>query len=164
MALLSRTTFSRRIEPDLTEELDSGTYAEVTRLCARGDELVGSDELAEAVRQYEQALSLLPPPFYRWKAATWVLTALGETLYFQRDYPAARRALQDALLCPDAATNPLIHLRLGQALYDLLEMEAARQELLGAYMLDGERVFRGEDPKYWNYLRSSVDHVRPDRL
>ena len=44
--------------------------------------------------------------------------------------------------------NPFIHLRLGQCLYELGEVEVASDHLEQAYMNGGGKLFQNETPKY----------------
>ncbi|SHM03275.1 hypothetical protein SAMN02746009_03838 [Hymenobacter psychrotolerans DSM 18569] len=58
--------------------------------------------------------------------------------------------------CPDAIGNPLIHLRLGQVQYEMGNFAKAKDELMRAYMGQGEEIFEGEDEKYFTFLKQEV--------
>jgi len=107
----------------------------MAELCERGDAHVEAGELDRALERYKEALSLLPQPLYRWNAATWILTAMGETSFFLKDYRQARSTLEEALRCPKGLGNPFIHLRLGQAALELGDEDLARDQLACAYVL-----------------------------
>ena len=62
----------------------------------------------------------------------------------------------NALNCPDALANPFVHIRLGQALYELGNTERAKEHLLRAYMLNGEDIFEGQDEKYFELIKAMV--------
>lgn len=141
---------------DEERELDDETHERITELCEQGDEDVDEERYDEAIAKYNQALALIPEPVTDWEAATWVLTALGETYFFKGDYEKARQSLTDAMHCPDAIGNPLIHLRLGQAQFELGNMDRARDELARAYMGGDEEIFDDEDPKYLALVRSTL--------
>ena len=53
------------------EELPDEVHAKIQELCARGDELAQSSQLAEALKSYWAAWDLLPEPKTNWEAATW---------------------------------------------------------------------------------------------
>ncbi len=60
------------------------------------------------------------------------------------------------MLCPGAIGNSLIHLRLGQVSFERGNLVKAKDELMRAYVVDGEEIFEGEDEKYFNYLQKMV--------
>ena len=60
--------------------------------------------------------------------------------------------------CPGAIGNPYVHLRLGEAQFELGEIQRAKDELARAYMGGGPEVFEGDDPKY---LRFIMEVLRP---
>lgn len=140
----------------MSRELDQALHAKVSELCERGDAHVEAGELDLAVERYEEALSLLPRPLHRWHAATWILTALGETLSFQKRHREAASALDEALRCPGGLGNPLIHLRLGQALLELGDEGGAREHLGRAFLAAAEDVFKGEEPRYLAIAREAA--------
>ena len=143
----------------LTDELADDVHKKLTELCSAGDELVEQGTYDAALQKYREGLLLLPEPYEKWDASTWILTAIGETLFFAGDFADARDTLQDAMRCPDAIGNPLIHLRLGQAQYELGNDTRARDELSRAYMGTGDEIFENEDPKYLALVKSIL---RPD--
>ena len=81
---------------------------------------------------------------------------MGETLFFQGDFAEAREALRAAMHCPGAIGNPYIHLRLGQAQFEMGNMKRATDELVRAYMGGGEEMFQDEDPKYFDLVKASI--------
>ncbi|HSN99821.1 MAG TPA: tetratricopeptide repeat protein [Candidatus Nanopelagicales bacterium] len=140
----------------MSQELDQLLHRKVSDLCERGDAYVEAGEHETAVERYEEALSLLPRPLHRWHASTWILTALGETLYFLKRHREAVSALEEALRYPRGLGNPLVHLRLGQAALELGDEGYAREQLARAYMAAAEEVFQGEDPKYLSLAREAA--------
>lgn len=133
--------------PD-ARDLDGPLASRITELCERGDDDVEHGRHDDAIAKYREALTLVPRPFYAWKASTWILTALGETLFFKKDYEAARDALNEAMSCHGAAGNPFLHLRLGQVELELGNRARARDELRRAFLRAGAEIFAGEDEKY----------------
>lgn len=138
-------------------DLEDRIYREVTDLSERGNVLMEEGESQAAVEVWRQALGLLPRPATQWEAATWLYASIGDAQFDLGNYEEVVTAMYDALNCPDAQTNPFVHLRLGQSLYRLGRHEDAVQHLLRAYMLDGPRVFSTEPPEYIAFLRSRVD-------
>jgi tetratricopeptide (TPR) repeat protein len=99
-------------------------------------------------------MELLPEPKFDWEASTWLLAAIGDANFLGGHYEQAREALSDAMHCPDAIGNPFIHLRLGQAQFELGNLERAADELARAYMAAGKDIFSEDDPKYFAFLKT----------
>jgi tetratricopeptide (TPR) repeat protein len=138
-------------------ELDHHLAARITDLCDRGDQDVEQGRFDDAIVKYESALELVPKPFYAWKASAWILTALGETHFFRKDYRAAHAALTDALRCHGSVGNPFLHLRLGQVELELGNRGRARDELHRAFVRAGLELFDGEDPKYLAIIQQDIE-------
>ena len=134
-------------------ELDDATHARITSLSERGNALAESGDLDGALQAYRQALALVPAPVCEWEAATWILAALGDVLFQQSKYKEARDSLKEAMRCPGGIGNPFVHLRLGQAHFELGEHERAKDELARAYMGGGNELFEGEDRKYKTFIQ-----------
>ncbi len=137
-------------------ELTTAIHEKVKYLCAEGDSLAEENRFAQALEIYWQAFDLIPEPKTNWEATTWVLVAIGDTNFLNNDFQAGRDNLSNAMHCPNAIGNPFIHLRLGQCQLELGNHEEATDELIRAYMGNGSEVFKGEDPKYYEYLKNSV--------
>jgi tetratricopeptide (TPR) repeat protein len=140
----------------MSDELPEEQYFRIKELCKEGDSLADDSLLSEALRKYEEALELIPTPISRWSATTWVLTAIGDTCFRQKDYQKAVLSLLDVMKCPNALGNPFIHLRLGRAQFELGNEILAKDELARAYMGGGNKIFEGEDPKYFRLVTSSL--------
>lgn len=136
------------------EELDDMLHARIVALSDEGNALQSDGRWEDAIRKFEQALTLLPHPIHRWEAATWLLVAIGDVAFQSEQFARAREALRQAMLCPGAIGNPFVHLRRGQTFYELGDIQMANEELAGAYMLDGVEIFESEDPKYLSHLKT----------
>ena len=139
------------------EEMDNIVYEEMMRLSQQGDAAVEEDDFDAAIHCFRQALDLIPEPYQEWEASTWVLFSLGEAQFFNEEFADAKESLAAVMHCPGAVGNPLIHLRLGQAQFELGNLKRAKDELMRAYMGKGEEIFDGEDEKYISYLKQEVD-------
>jgi len=137
-------------------ELPDAIYAQITALSDRGNELSENGEYEAALAEYEAALRLVPNPKDPWEAASWLYTAVGDCHFLLGRFEQACDALSKARNCADGHGDPFINLRLGQALFERDELAQAKEALLQAYMLEGEEIFNDEDPKYLDFLRSTV--------
>lgn len=137
-------------------DLPKKIYEQIINLCSLGDGLVEEERYSEALNKYFSALDLLPPPETQWEASTWILAAIGDTNFIMRNYEAGRDNLICAMHCPGAIGNPFIHMRLGQCRYELGEYEKAADELARAFLIEGEEIFKDEDKKYLDFVKSKL--------
>ena len=133
-------------------ELPDALYQEIKRLCEDGDDLASDGDHVEAIAEYHKAWLLVPEPKTDWNASTWILAALADAFFFTANWQQARRALSYAMHCPGALGNPFLHLRFGQVLFELGELDKAADELIRAYMGGGKKSFEKDDPKYLAFL------------
>lgn len=131
-------------------------HEKITELSKAGDALVEKKQYRAAVEKYVEALELLPEPITDWEACTWLLTAIGDAHFLAGNYEYARKALSDAMHCPRAIGNPFTHMRLGQAQFELGNMDRAADELARAYIREGLKIFEGENPKYVRFIKSRL--------
>lgn len=144
-------------------ELDTHLHTRISRFCEIGDTLAEEGKYGDAIASYQYAWNLLPDPKENWEAATWILVAIGDAHFLNSNYPAARKTLEHAMQCPEAIGNPFIHLRLGQAQFELGDKEAAADELMRAYRGAGAEIFAEEAPKYLEYLATVADDIKKPR-
>ena len=135
-------------------ELPEALHSEITRLCAAGDVLAQKTDYKAALAEYNKAWKLVPEPKNNWEASTWILGAIGDACFLGGFYVSAKEALQYAMRCPNAIGNPFLHLRLGQVLFEVTELDASADELMRAYMSGGSDIFDNEVPKYLAFLRT----------
>ena len=138
-------------------ELPDDVHKKIEALSQEGDDLAELREYRKAIEKYVQALELLPEPMTDWEACTWLLTAIGDANFLWGKHEYARKALSDAMYCPGAIGNPFIHMRLGQAQFELGNLERAADELARAYLQEGKGIFAGDDPKYLEFVKSKLD-------
>ena len=122
-------------------------------LSAEGDAHMEGGAHESALRCYADAIRLLPEPWEQWNAATWLLGAIADAHFAMGRFEAVQAALDDAMHCPGAIGNPFMHLRLGQACFELGDLERAADELMRAYMGAGEEIFLAEDGRYFSFLK-----------
>ena len=138
-------------------ELDPLTYQKVLSLCQTGDQFAENQKFEQAIREYQKALAFLPEPIKSWEAATWLYSAIGDAYFFSSDFDQVLSAFQNAIQSPAGIGNPFIHLRLGQAYFELGAPKKALDELTRAYMSESREIFEQEDPKYLKFLLSHLD-------
>ena len=134
--------------------LSDSIYEEITKLCKQGDFLVRSGDYRGALRLFHRSWKLLPEPKEDWDASMWILSAIGDAHFFLGDFQNVIAALSNAVHCPNGLGNPFVHLRLGEAAFELGQMDRAKEELTRAYIGAGRDVFANEHPKYIAYLET----------
>ena len=137
-------------------ELDDLIYNKIVKLSNEGDNLVSRCKFDEAISKYEKALDLLPSSHYLWEAATWLYVAIGDTYFLENKFEIALNFFLEAQKCPNALANPFIYVRIGECFYEKGNFIKAKENLLRAYMLDGEDVFSDADPKYLKYIEQII--------
>lgn len=136
---------------------------EIQALSERGNACMEADDFIGAVKCFDQAWLHLPEPKMQWPQATWLLASIGDAHVLRGDFPSAHEALTACMYCPDAIGNPFIHLRLGQAQFELGNLPRAADELMRAYMGAGPEIFAMEDTKYLDFLATRAPHIeRPN--
>ncbi len=137
-------------------EISEATFEQIKTLCEQGDQFAADGVHAKALAKFLNALDLIPDPKTDWEAATWVLTAVGDTYFILRDYPTARDYLSMALRAPGGFDDPFLHLRLGQSHVELGNEAKAVDELKRAHAMAGAELFEA-DPKYFEFLQSKIE-------
>ena len=136
------------------EGLPDDIYAQIKTLSLEGDGLAETQNYKAAIRSYKLAWDLLPEPKNHWNASTWLIAALADSYFLLGENEATREALQYGMTCPNAVGNPFLHLRLGQAQFNLGNEDRAADELMRAYMGGGLEIFEIEDRKYLVFLKT----------
>jgi len=139
------------------KELNAKDYKKIKEFTKLGDYFFDNENYDLALKQYNLALDLVPSPKIDWEASTWLYTAIGDTYFSKKFFEKALNALYEALNCPKGIGNPFIYLRLGQSLFELNDIEKSEEYLMSAYMLEGKKIFKGENKKYIKHLQSFYD-------
>ena len=136
--------------------LDDELYEKIQQLCEVGDELAEDEQYSKAIEKYNEAFELLPEPKYIYEAASWIYTAIGDSLYLAEDFENATDNFQQALKCEGGLGNPFIVLRIGECFYELGNTQKAKEYLIQAYMIEGEDIFSEEDEKYFDLIKDMI--------
>lgn len=135
-------------------EMDRGTFYRIQNHCDDGNMMLEGDDCEGALVAFNQAWQLVPEPRERWEASTWILASIGDAYFKLQKFNNAITSFADAMHCPGGLGNAFIHLRLGQCAYELGDNKQAGDELARAYMAEGRDLFTGEDPKYFEFLKT----------
>ena len=153
---LNWALYFTQVEVNLDEKLDSLILKNINNLCAVGDELANKRRYMEAKSKYLEALKLIPEPTFGWDTSTWIYSAIGDVNFHAGEYEKCMRSFINAVQCPNGLGNPFIHLRLGQAFFELGDLKKSADELARAYMGGGKDIFLEDDPKYLVFLESKI--------
>ncbi len=137
-------------------ELPKTLLNKIRAECARGDALLDKQMPDKASKRFARALELLPEPIENWEAFTWIQAAIGDAFFQKGDWATSEDAFRQALKGPSGIGNPFIHLRIGQCAFESDRPAVAVDELLKAYMAEGEDIF-AENGKYLDFLRANVE-------
>ncbi|MFI4876398.1 MAG: tol-pal system YbgF family protein [Blastopirellula sp. JB062] len=135
-------------------QLDETLHSQVTELSEAGNLLFDAGDYEGAAEKFDAAWQLLPEPKTEWESALWLLAAKADSHFVRQQYAEAIAALTRAAMCPEGLGNPFLHLRLGQAHFEMGDQARAGNELTMAYMAAGSDIFEDEDPKYFDYLKT----------
>ncbi|KAB0677372.1 tetratricopeptide repeat protein [Aureimonas leprariae] len=134
------------------EEPADELHARVTQFSESGNLALEAGEYDRAIAAWRCGLSLLPQPRAKWEATLWLEASIGEAFRAKGDVETALDHFANAYRSADGATNPFVRLRLGTCYADLGRADAAAENLLYAYMLEGEEIF-ADDRRYLDILR-----------
>lgn len=135
--------------------LDPKLFKKIEIICEKGEEQLEAEEYKIAIETFMQAYDLVPDPKIHWNVSTWILTALGDAHFMLGDWASLEEATGFAMLCPEGAINPYLHLRLGQAHFELGNMEPAKEQLVKAFEAEGAELFGDDDPKYLAFAQAA---------
>lgn len=127
---------------------------DVDELCLLGNKFANAGKYEQALSSYQNALKLLPNTDDYVEERIWLFTSIGDMLFQLKRFYEAIIELEKAYI--GEVSNPFIHLRLGQCYYEVNNTQKATEHLLQAFMLDGPRIFEGENFKYFNYIKPLV--------
>lgn len=137
------------------EDLDDATADQLDELVRAGTAKLESGDAEGARADFEAGLALLPEPKHHWVAATWLYASVANIHFDAGRWQEARDNFAAALEAPSGVGNPFIQLRLGQAEYELGNMEEAVHRLLFAQLRGPAGLLDEVDPKYAALLDQS---------
>lgn len=137
---------------------------QITALRSQAESLLGDNTPEARQSAYAlviQALESLPEPIDACPQAAAVFQTLGDIYFQSGEVETALNAYVDAIRCKDALGTASLHLRLGKAQYELGALDRAADELCRAYLCHaqdhaGRKIFSGEDPKYFAFLKTRM--------
>lgn len=132
--------------------------SEAERLFAEGEAWADEELDDEALASFQSALAALPPSPEEHPLAIQIVAAIADSHFHLSKWNACVDAVQLAFRWGAALDNPFLRLRLGQALFELGDIQEAHNWMVPVYLMDGLRPFDGEDPKY---LASFRDKLNP---
>lgn len=114
------------------------------RLFAQGEEWADADDAEAAINCFREAWRILPEPRESNPSAVRILAAIADESFFLGHWAGCRDAVQQAFRCGADVANPFLRLRLGQALFELGEVDAAEQWFVPAFLSEGPSLVRGQ--------------------
>ena len=136
--------------------MDDRTFERITQLSEEGNQLADDGQYDEAIEKFSEALKLVPEPKRDWEAGSWLSASIGDMYFLKGDHKNGLEYFYDSYASPDNAANPFINVRIGQCLLETGDDAKAKEFLLRAYMIEGDKIFSGEDEKYFDHIRDIV--------
>lgn len=149
----------KKKEEEKFEEITPELRARLDECAERGNQFEDEEQYEEAIKAWEEGLSLIPKPQQFYSETIWFLAAIGD-VYFQKGmFSQAHKYFDNARgnLSGDGYGNPFIMLRLGECCLEIGDEKNAAEYLLRAYMMEGKEIFEsdenGEDDgqKYFDF-------------
>lgn len=148
-------------------EITPQIRAKLDRCAEIGNEFESESRYEEAIKAWNEGLSLIPMPQNLYSEAVWFLVAIGDVYYKQGKYSQAHECFNNARgnLSGAGYGNPFVMLRLGECCLEIGDEKNAAEFLLRAYMMAGREIFEpdeyGEDSgeKYFDFLKSHVKNI-----
>ena len=140
-------------------ELTDEVYDKIVALSEKGDEYADKEQFTSALKQYGEALALLPEPKTDWEAATWLYVAMGDAYYNKQQLAQAMNAYQKAMMSPEGTGNAYIWFCIGQIFYEESNYEKAKTHFMSAYLLDGDEIFENENPEYLKLIKEETEKI-----
>ncbi|MFD2288247.1 tetratricopeptide repeat protein [Pedobacter petrophilus] len=145
-------------------ELPDEIYDKITALSEKGDQYAEHEQFTSALKQYEEALALLPEPKMEWEAATWLYVAIGDAWFNKQKLNEAMDAYQKVLMSPDGTGNPYVWFSIGQIYFEQENYEKAKTHFMSAYMLDGTEIFEDENPEYFKLIKEETEKAPDENI
>ena len=135
-------------------ELDDKLFEEITYHTDSGEKFFEKGHFKEAIEEYNKAFDLIPEPKTNWDASVWTLAAIGDGYFMLKDYGTALEYFRKLMTEYEEVGNPFIRLRYGECLYETGELQAAKEHLFAAYMMEGKDIF--DNRKYLTFIADLI--------
>ncbi|MGN7824984.1 hypothetical protein ACTJJB_32975 [Chitinophaga sp. 22536] len=131
-------------------------------LLQQGHSAFAAGNYEKAARAWIRALKQIPGPQTVFGQSLTLNAAIGDAFFLMRDYQQALPYLEAARAntAEDGQTNAFVLMRLGEVLLELEEHWDAREYLLRAHMLGGDKLFENEEQPYLDFLQSCLKPAR----
>lgn len=141
------------------DELSEEIKSRINELAEIGNEFYDNEQYTEALKVWEEGLALIPEPQQFYSETVWFLASIGDIYFIRQKFSQALRCFDLARgnMSGEGYGNPFVMLRLGQCCLETDDEKNALEYLLRAYMFEAEEIFEGEDPKYFEFLRTHID-------
>jgi tetratricopeptide (TPR) repeat protein len=121
--------------------------------CEKGNAEMDNENYSAAADWFKKAYEVLPDPKEDWEATGYITASLGDALFSEGKFEAAKEQLLIAYeFYADEKNNPFVMLRLGEAYFELGDEKTALKFLLKAYEMEGPQLFE-DDKKYLKFLK-----------
>ena len=68
--------------------IDNKKYEKIKKLSKKGDLLAENGDYKKSLEKYWKAYDLIPNPKTEWEATLWLLTAIGDSNFLNKDFKA----------------------------------------------------------------------------
>ena len=135
----------------LDQNIVDKIYAEMREGYAR----VKKGEYAEAEPHFLRAWHMIPDPRYDWDISQITVYRITKFYRDAKRFADAERWAQDAFKCNPLPGDGEPYVILGSVYFESGALNLARENFQKAFELSGERVFEGEDIRYFKFLKES---------
>lgn len=131
-------------------------------LLQQGHSAFATGNYEKAARAWIRALKQIPDPQSAFGQSLTLNAAIGDAFFLMRDYQQALPYLEAAKanIAENGQTNAFVLMRLGEVLLELEEHWDAREYLIRAHMLGGEKLFENEEQPYLDFLQTCLKPAR----
>jgi tetratricopeptide (TPR) repeat protein len=149
--------FKKNFIPESDDAVDDELTDEQQDLmddyCEKGNAEMDKENYSAAADWFKKAYEVLPDPKEDWEATGYITASLGDALFSEGKFEAAKEQLLIAYeFYADEKNNPFVMLRLGEAYFELGDEKTALKFLLKAYEMEGPQLFE-DDKKYLKFLK-----------
>ncbi len=147
---------------DLSEQLED----QIIEIKQQGDNLQMKHHYLKAIEKYEEAIKLMPEPVEQWLYLRVLWLNIAENYWLNAEYKSGKGGGYEQALevyrmimkLPRSIGKSNYHARIGQIMYQLGNMEKAKDEFIRSYTLSGMKDFDNmHDKKYFDLIKPFVE-------